>query len=100
MAKLIMEEWVVAISTLRTIVVTPLISAFFGDRDRNIKSWADDISAAGIPWFYWLILPNEDPRSDWDDEVDIVGVNWDALKDAAANTASYESAFDFSEWLL
>lgn len=27
-------------------------------------------------------------------------VNWDALKDAAAKTVSYEAAFDFSDRLL
>lgn len=69
-------------------------------RDSNIKSWPDSISAAEIPWFYWQILPDEDPHEDWDYKVDISDVNGDARKDAAANTASYESALDFLEWLL
>ncbi|KAJ5147292.1 glycoside hydrolase family 5 protein [Penicillium atrosanguineum] len=98
--KLIMEEWGACYfdsENNRCSISDPLSS---GTRDNNIKSWADSISAAGIPWFYWQVLPNEDPHSDWDYEIGIGGVNWDALKDAAANTASYESAFDFSEWLL
>lgn len=71
-----------------------------GDRDKNIKSWADSISAAGIPWFYWQILPNEDPHQDWDYEVGVGGVNWETLRDVAAGTAGYDSAFDFSDYLL
>lgn len=70
------------------------------DRDDNIKTWADSISAAGIPWFYWQILPNEDPHQDWDYEVGIEGVNWETLRDVAAGTAGYDSAFDFSNYLL
>lgn len=70
------------------------------DRDNNIKTWADSISAAGIPWFYWQILPNEDPHEDWDYEVGIEGANWETLRDVASGTASYDSAFDFSKYLL
>ncbi|KAJ6151697.1 glycoside hydrolase family 5 protein [Penicillium chermesinum] len=69
-------------------------------RDNNIKKWADSISAAGIPWLYWQILPNEDPHEGWDYEVGINGVNWDALKAAASSTSSYDAAFDFSGFLL
>ena len=69
-------------------------------RDGNLKAWADSISAAGIPWFYWQIIPNEDPHEDWDYEVGIDGVNWETLRDISAGTASYDSAFDFSGYLL
>ncbi|KAJ5677067.1 glycoside hydrolase family 5 protein [Penicillium maclennaniae] len=88
--KLIMEEW----------------GACYFETENNRCSASDPLSSGTQDshinwyWFYWQILPNEDPHSDWDYEVGIGGDNWDVLKDAAANTASYESAFDFSEWLL
>jgi mannan endo-1,4-beta-mannosidase len=71
-----------------------------GTRESNIKTWADQISAAGVPWFYWQILPNEDPHSDWDYEVGIDGTAWSALESAVNGTAGYEAAFDFSSYLL
>jgi mannan endo-1,4-beta-mannosidase len=69
-------------------------------RDANIKNWAAQIDAAGIPWFYWQILPNPDPHHGWDYEVGINDVNWGALKDAGIAASRAESAFDFSQWLL
>lgn len=71
-----------------------------GTRENNIKVWADQISAAGIPWFYWQILPNEDPHSDWDYEVGIDGTSWGGLQSVANATAGYEAAFDYSSYLL
>ncbi|KAI0445512.1 beta-1,3-mannanase [Xylaria telfairii] len=71
-----------------------------GNRDGNIKTWADNISKAGIPWMYWQILPNEDPHYGSDFEVGIGGVNWATLKSAAVGTAKYAAQFDFEKWLL
>ena len=31
-------------------------------RDKNIALWAHNISAAGVPWLYWQVLPNADPH--------------------------------------
>ncbi|KAI1740598.1 beta-1,3-mannanase [Xylaria scruposa] len=70
------------------------------NRDANIKTWADNISKAGIPWMYWQILPNEDPHYGSDFEVGIDGKNWDTLKSVAAGTSKYTAQFDFSKWLL
>ncbi|KAJ4401620.1 hypothetical protein N0V91_007792 [Didymella pomorum] len=69
-------------------------------RDTNIKKWAAQIDAAGIPWFYWQILPNPDPHTEWDYEVGINDVNWSALKEAGLTAGKADSAFDFSKWLL
>ncbi|KAF2993031.1 hypothetical protein E8E13_000043 [Curvularia kusanoi] len=69
-------------------------------RDANIKKWAGQIDAAGIPWFFWQILPNPDPHQGWDYEVGIDDVNWVALRDAGLAAGKVESAFDFSRWLL
>ncbi|KAF4965150.1 hypothetical protein FSARC_7017 [Fusarium sarcochroum] len=69
-------------------------------RDANIKKWAASIDAAGIPWFYWQILPNADPHQGWDYEVGINDVNWGALKAAGLAAGQAESAFDFSPYLL
>ncbi|KAI1339845.1 glycoside hydrolase superfamily [Xylariaceae sp. FL0016] len=68
-------------------------------RDANIKKWADAISSAGIPWWYWQILPNEDPHYGADFEIGIDGVNWDTFKSVATGTSDYTAAFDFTQWL-
>jgi hypothetical protein len=31
-------------------------------RNANIKNWAAQITAAGVPWMYWQVLPNQDPH--------------------------------------
>jgi mannan endo-1,4-beta-mannosidase len=31
-------------------------------RNSNIKTWAAQITAAGVPWLYWQVLPNADPH--------------------------------------
>lgn len=31
-------------------------------RNTNIKDFAGNITAAGIPWLYWQVLPNADPH--------------------------------------
>ncbi|KAF2851634.1 glycoside hydrolase family 5 protein [Plenodomus tracheiphilus IPT5] len=69
-------------------------------RDANIKKWAASIDAAGIPWFYWQILPNPDPHQGWDYEVGVDDVNWGALKEAGIAAGQAETAWDFSKWLL
>jgi len=71
-----------------------------GARDNNIRTWASQFDAAGIPWFYWQILPNADPHDDWDYEVGINDVNWPALQAAGLAAGQATSAFDFSHWLL
>ncbi|TQN68217.1 Mannan endo-1,4-beta-mannosidase 5 [Colletotrichum shisoi] len=71
-----------------------------GTRDANIRNWAASIDAAGIPWFYWQILPNANPHHEWDYEVGINDVNWQALKAAGLAAGRAESQFDFDRWLL
>ena len=31
-------------------------------RKNNIQTWASQITAAGLPWMYWQVLPNADPH--------------------------------------
>jgi mannan endo-1,4-beta-mannosidase len=31
-------------------------------RNANIKKWTDQITAAGVPFLYWQVLPNADPH--------------------------------------
>lgn len=98
--KLIMQEWGACYYGSVNNRCNPSAPLSQSSRDGNIKSWASSIAAAGIPWFYWQILPNEDPHQDWDYEVGIDGVNWAALQSAGNAAANYTAAFDFSPWLL
>jgi len=68
-------------------------------RSNNIKTWANQISAAGIPWMYWQIIPNNDPHEGYDYEIGVNDVNWEAFREVANNTQNYNAAFDFSEYL-
>lgn len=98
--KLIMEEWGACYTTAENNDCnggSPLSSS---QRDRNIQTWQASIAAAGIPSFYWEILPNEDPHEGWDYEVGINGVDWNALQGASLAASQGSSAFDFSEYLL
>jgi mannan endo-1,4-beta-mannosidase len=98
--KLIMEEWGVCYfsSANNRCDKSSVLSS--STRDSNIKTWAANFDSVGLPWFYWQILPNEDPHSDWDYEVGINGKNWDVLKTAAQAASKANAAFDFSAYLL
>ncbi|KAG9199008.1 hypothetical protein G6514_009193 [Epicoccum nigrum] len=98
--KLIMQEWGACYTDAANNNCNGGSPIGVGARDANIKKWAAQIDAAGIPWFYWQILPNPDPHQGWDYEVGINDVNWAALKDAGLSAGKAESAFDFSHWLL
>lgn len=98
--KLIMQEWGACYWDSENNSCGKASPLDQGTRENNIKTWADQISSAGIPWFYWQILPNEDPHEDWDYEVGIDGTAWSAMESAANGTAGYEAAFDFSAYLL
>lgn len=70
-------------------------------RNANIKNWADNISAAGLPWLYWQVLPNADPHYSTDYEIGLVNdASWSTLKSAAQAALQAEAAFDFSAYLL
>ncbi|KAJ8128520.1 hypothetical protein O1611_g5113 [Lasiodiplodia mahajangana] len=97
--KLIMQEWGVCYYSTSANQNCDSGSPS-SNRDTNIKTWADNISKAGIPWMYWQILPNEDPHYGSDFEVGINGVNWGTLKSVASGTSGYTAQFDFSKWLL
>lgn len=98
--KLIMQEWGACYYGTANERCSPSSALSQSQRDSNIKSWANSIASAGIPWFYWQILPNEDPHQDWDYEVGIDGVNWAAMQSAGKAAANYDSAWDFSPYLL
>jgi len=69
-------------------------------RDQNLQTWADAISQAGVPWFYWQIIPNNDPHYGSDYEIGINDVNWQTLQSIANSTSSqYTTPFDFSPYL-
>ncbi|KAH6887652.1 glycoside hydrolase superfamily [Thelonectria olida] len=98
--KLIMQEWGACYTNAANQNCNGGSPLSLGTRDSNIKKWAASITAAGIPWFYWQILPNADPHSGWDYEVGINDVNWAALKAAGLEAGKAEAAFDFTPWLL
>ncbi|KAI5776542.1 glycoside hydrolase family 5 protein [Geopyxis carbonaria] len=74
-----------------------------GTRNDNIQKWAAAISAAGIPWMYWQILPNNDPHYGYDFEVASIGEeedpSWQTLKQAAKDAESAESPWDWEALL-
>lgn len=98
--KLIMQEWGACYTDASNNNCNGGSPISVGIRDSNIRQWAASINAAGIPWFYWQILPNADPHQGWDYEVGIEDVNWGALKDACLAAGKAEAAFDFSGYLL
>ncbi|KAG9121484.1 hypothetical protein FRC07_002553, partial [Ceratobasidium sp. 392] len=68
-------------------------------RNNNIKNWASQITAAGVPWLYWQVLPNPDPHYGYDFEVGVQDPSWDTLKNAALDALTKPAAFDFTPWL-
>jgi mannan endo-1,4-beta-mannosidase len=98
--KLIMQEWGACYTNAANNNCNGGSALNSGTRDNNIKTWSSQINAAGIPWFYWQILPNADPHYDWDYEVGINDVNWSALKAAGLAAGQADTPFDFSKWLL
>jgi mannan endo-1,4-beta-mannosidase len=98
--KLIMQEWGACYTDASNNNCNGGSPISTSARDANIKKWAAQIDAAGIPWFYWQILPNADPHQGWDYEVGINDVNWATTKNAGIAAGKAESAFDFSKWLL
>ncbi|KAI0794527.1 glycoside hydrolase family 5 protein [Fomes fomentarius] len=69
-------------------------------RNTNIKNWAGQITAAGLPWLYWQVLPNADPHEGYDYEIGIGEPSWATLQSAAKAAASGTGPFDFSPYLL
>ncbi|KAH6994548.1 glycoside hydrolase superfamily [Fusarium venenatum] len=98
--KLIMQEWGACYTNALNNDCNGGSPLSTSTRDANIKKWAAQIDAAGIPWFYWQIIPNPDPHHGWDYEVGINDVNWEALKAAGKAAGQAESSFDFSRYLL
>ncbi|QRV94694.1 Cellulase (glycosyl hydrolase family 5 protein) [Ceratobasidium sp. AG-Ba] len=68
-------------------------------RNNNIKNWASQITAAGVPWLYWQVLPNPDPHYGYDFEIGIQDPSWGTLKNAALDALTKPAAFDFTPWL-
>lgn len=98
--KLIMQEWGACYYDTPNHRCNPSSPLTVQERNANIRDWAGSITDAGIPWFYWQILPNEDPHFDWDYEVGIDGVDWDALRSVGVETGGKQAAFDFGAYLL
>ncbi|KAH8118747.1 beta-1,3-mannanase [Phellopilus nigrolimitatus] len=70
-------------------------------RNSNIQNWAGQITAAGVPWMYWQVIPNADPHYGTDYEIGVnTDASWDTLKTASKAALQASSAFDFSAYLL
>ncbi|KAL2798176.1 glycoside hydrolase superfamily [Aspergillus keveii] len=98
--KLVMQEWGACYTTAENHACNGGTPLNVDTRDTNIRSWASSIDAAGIPWFYWQILPNDDPHQGWDYEVGVGDVNWESLKSAGLAAGRAEARFDFDAFLL
>ncbi|EJD03939.1 beta-1,3-mannanase [Fomitiporia mediterranea MF3/22] len=69
-------------------------------RNNNIKTWASQITAAGMPWMYWQVIPNADPHFGSDYEIGVnVDPSWDTLKQASLAALKAPAAFDYSAFL-
>lgn len=68
--KLIMQEWGMCYYNTENNNCLKGDALPAATRDANIKKYADQISAAGIPWMYWEMVPNAVPHGgDYDYEV-------------------------------
>ncbi|KAH6639133.1 glycoside hydrolase superfamily [Boeremia exigua] len=100
--KLIMQEWGACATNAANNNCNGGSMLGSGTRNANIKAWAAQIDAAGIPWFYWQLLPNANPNHGWNYEVGMVSgdASWATLREAGLAARRAESAFDFDRWLL
>ncbi|KIJ62581.1 glycoside hydrolase family 5 protein [Hydnomerulius pinastri MD-312] len=69
-------------------------------RNSNIKTWASQIDAAGVPWLYWQIIPNADPHYGYDYEIGVGDASWSPFQAAALAAGQATAVFDYSEYLL
>ncbi|EMD41441.1 glycoside hydrolase family 5 protein [Gelatoporia subvermispora B] len=67
-------------------------------RNQNIRDFAGNITASGIPWLYWQVIPNADPHEGNDYEIGVTDPSWPTLKYAAQQTLQAPAAFDFSDY--
>ncbi|GBE85307.1 hypothetical protein SCP_0704940 [Sparassis crispa] len=58
---LLMEEWGACYFNTDNNNCPTGDALFTSARDANIVGWAGNITAAGLPWLYWEVLPNADP---------------------------------------
>ncbi|KAH9846610.1 glycoside hydrolase [Lenzites betulinus] len=68
-------------------------------RNSNIESFANAITAAGLAWLYWEVIPNADPHNGFDYEIGIGDLSWSTLQSVAQAALEAPGAFDFSEFL-
>lgn len=68
--KLIMQEWGMCYYDTSNNNCPKGNALPVATRDANIKNYASQISAAGIPWMYWQMIPNVVPNGgDYEYEV-------------------------------
>lgn len=99
--KLILEEWGVCYFDTSNNDCPSGDALDTDTRNANIQNWASSITAAGLPWLYWEVIPNADPHWGTDYEIGVVDdPSWSTLKQAAQDALNAEAAFDFSAYLL
>ncbi|EKG22500.1 Glycoside hydrolase subgroup catalytic core [Macrophomina phaseolina MS6] len=99
--KLVMQEWGVCYySTQKNQECNGGTAAGDAARGQNIQTWAAQINQAGIPAWYWMVIPNNDPHGSEDFEVGVTESIWGTLRRTMQSAKTYEGAFDFSRWLL
>lgn len=98
--KLIMEEWGACYFDSANNVCSNSNALSTTTRNNNLQTWATQITAAGLPWLYWQVIPNSDPHNGFDYEVGINEPSWPVLKQAAQDALNAPAAFDFSAYLL
>ncbi|TFY75941.1 hypothetical protein EWM64_g8071 [Hericium alpestre] len=64
-------------------------------RNANIQKWVRQITAAGVPWLYWQVLPNNDPHYGSDYEVGVGESGFRALSTVAQEALDAPAASDY-----
>lgn len=98
--KLVMQEWGACYhdTSNNNCQVSGVLSE--STRAVNLRTWADAFGAAGIPWMYWQVIPNNDPHQGWDYEIGTTESIFSTFMEIGNAASGYSSAFDFTRWLV
>ncbi|VDB83765.1 unnamed protein product [Peniophora sp. CBMAI 1063] len=98
--KLLFQEWGACYYTTSNNDCPTGSALSTSTRNSNIQTWARQITAAGVPWLYWQVIPNNDPHYGSDFEVGIGESGFTALAAVSEEALKASTPFDYSAYLL